>query len=53
MKLTALCLFSAVYAAAFALARDLEAPAATPPSLSEDVAPNPTILHADEYAILE
>jgi len=53
MKFTALCLFSAVYAAAVTLASDLEAAAATSPSLSEDIAPNPTILHADEYAILE
>lgn len=53
MKLTALCLFTAAYAAASTLASDLEPAAASPPSQSEDILPSPTILSAEEYAVLE
>jgi hypothetical protein len=54
MKLTYLCLFTAAYAAASTLANDLEPAAVSPPSLSEEAIPSPTILSAEEeYAILE
>ena len=52
MKLAALCLLSAVYAAASNLAADLQ-PAATIPSLSDEAAPEPTVLSAEDNAILE
>ncbi len=52
MKLAALCLLSAVYAAASTLAADLQ-PAATIPSLSDEAAPEPTVLSAEDNAILE
>lgn len=53
MRLTTLCLFSAVYAAAYTLANDIQLAAATSPSLSEESAPEPTVLSAEENAILE
>jgi hypothetical protein len=53
MKLTTLCLFTAAYAAASTLAHDLNLAAASHPSLSADVAPKPTNLPAEEYAVLQ
>lgn len=54
MKFAAICLFSAVYAAAYALANDLQpAAAATSPSLSEENAPQPTGMTAEDYEVLE
>jgi hypothetical protein len=50
MKLAALCLFSAVYAAAYTLASDLQP---TQPSRSDESAPEPTAVSAEDYAILE
>lgn len=50
MKLAVLCLFSAVYAAAYTLANDLQP---TIPSLSDESAPEPTVLVVEEYATLE
>jgi hypothetical protein len=54
MKLTALCIFTAAYAATSTLAHDLKpAAAASHPSLPADLAPKPTIPPAEEYAVLE
>jgi hypothetical protein len=50
MKLAAICLFSAVYAAAYTLASDLQP---TIPSVSEESAPEPTGLTAEDYDVLE
>lgn len=46
MKLAAICLFSALYAAAYTLASDLQP---TIPSVSEEAAPEPTGLTAEHY----
>jgi hypothetical protein len=50
MKLTAICLFSAIYAAAYTLASDLQP---TIPSISNEAAPEPTGLTAEEHAALQ
>jgi hypothetical protein len=50
MKLTAICLFSAIYAAAYTLASDLQP---TIPSISNEAAPEPTGLTAEEHAALK
>lgn len=53
MKLTSLYLFSTVYAAAYTLANDIQPAAVTSPSPSDESAPEPTVLSAEDYAILE
>lgn len=53
MKFTSLYLFSTVYAAAYTLANDIQPAAVTSPSLSDESAPEPTVLSAEDYAILE
>lgn len=53
MRFATLCLFSAAYAATSALANDVEPAAATPPSVSNESAPEPTGMTAEDYAVLE
>lgn len=50
MKLTAICLFSAIYAAAYTLASGLQP---TIPSVSNEAAPEPTGLTAEDHAALK
>jgi hypothetical protein len=53
MKLAAICLFSAVYAAAYTLANDLQTAAVELASRSDEHASEPTNMSSDEYAVLE
>ncbi|KAM0722162.1 hypothetical protein Q7P37_001603 [Cladosporium fusiforme] len=53
MRLTTLCFSSAVYAAAYTLASDIQPAAATSPSLSNESSPEPSVMSAEEYAVLD